>query len=221
MAAKSDVIVAELRPGMGSIGPDLGEPNPKALVELLSASMADMTRQMVKEKLFVYETGLQILFGSVQPVDGALLNSVAPMETLVNLLSYLAPYLVLDLGAGLTPMTQKLISSCNLLVVIAEPVPNALTHSRLLIDDLVALGVARENVLVVAVNRIRSDTQLTLAQIESQIGQSPVVMITPMPELIYMAIRMKTIAIGARPESLTAQQFAKLASAVFDFEKKK
>jgi CheY-like chemotaxis protein len=221
LAAKSDVIVAELRPGMGSIGPDLGEPNPKALVELLSASMADMTRQMVKEKLFVYETGLQILFGSVQPVDGALLNSVAPMETLVNLLSYLAPYLVLDLGAGLTPMTQKLISSCNLLLVIAEPVPNALTHTRLLIDDLVALGVARENVQVVAVNRIRSDTQLTLAQIESQIGQSPVVMITPMPELIYMAIRMKTIAIAARPESLTAQQFAKLASAVFDFEKKK
>ena len=179
LATKSDVIVAELRPGMGSIGPDLGEPNPRALVELLSASMADLTRQMVKEKLFVYETGLQILFGSVQPVDAALLNSVAPMETLVNLLSYLAPYLVLDLGAGLTPMTQKLISSCNLLLVIAEPVPNALTHSRLLIDDLVALGVTKENVLVVAVNRIRTDTQTTLAQIESQIGQSPVAMITP------------------------------------------
>jgi MinD-like ATPase involved in chromosome partitioning or flagellar assembly len=118
-------------------------------------------------------------------------------------------------------MTQRLISCCDLLLVLAEPVPNALAYSRLLIDDLVALGAARENVLVVAVNRIRSDTQLTMAQIESQIGQSPVVMITPMPELIYMAIRMKTIAIGARPESLTAQQFAKLASAVVDFEKKK
>ena len=221
LAAKSDVIVAELRPGMGTIGPDLGEPNPKALVELLSDSLADMTRQMVKEKLFVYETGLQILFGSVQPLDGALLNSVAPMETLVNLLSYLAPYIVMDLGAGLAPMTQRLISCCNLLLVLAEPAPNALAYSRLLIDDLVALGVARENVQVVAVNRIRSDTQLSLAQIESQIGQAPLVMITPMPELIYMASRMKTIAIAARPESLTAQQFAKLASAVFDFEKKK
>ncbi|HEX7433258.1 MAG TPA: response regulator [Anaerolineaceae bacterium] len=221
LANKADVIVAELRPGMGSLGPDLGDPKPKALVELLSGSMADMTRQKVKEKLFLHESGLRLLFGSVQPVDAALTNAVAPMETLVNRLSYLAPYLVLDLGAGLTPMTQKLITACNLLIVLAEPVPNALTHSKLLMDDLIALGVSKTCIQVVVVNRIRSDTQLPLAQIEEQLGQSPVVVITPTPELIYLANRMKTLPIVARPDSLTAKQFTKLASAVLEFEKKK
>jgi CheY-like chemotaxis protein len=221
LANKADVIVAELRPGIGSLGPDLGDPKPKALVELLSGSMADMTRQKVKEKLFLHESGLRLLFGSVQPVDAALTNAVAPMETLVNCLSYLAPYLVLDLGAGLTPMTQKLITACNLLIVLAEPVPNALTHSKLLMDDLIALGVSKTCIQVVVVNRIRSDTQLPLAQIEEQLGQSPVVAITPTPELIYLANRMKTLPIVARPDSLTAQQFTKLASAVLEFEKKK
>ena len=221
LATKADVIVGELRPGMGSLGPDLGEPKPTALVELLSGSMADMTRQKVKENLFLHETGLRLLFGSVQPVDAALGNAVAPMETLVNRLSYLAPYLVLDLGAGLTAMTQKLIASCDLLLVVAEPVDNALDHSKLLIDDLVSLGVPKGNIQVVAVNRIRSDTQLTMSQIESTLGQAPVVSITPTPELIYLANRMKTIAIAARPDSLTAQQFAKLAAAVLNFEKKK
>ena len=143
------------------------------------------------------------------------------METLVNRLSYLTPYLVLDLGAGLTPLAQKLIASCNLLIVLAEPVSNALAHSKKLIDDLVDLGVSKTNIQVVVVNRIRSDTQLTLSQIENQLGQSPVVSITPAPELIYQATRMKTIAIVSRPESLTAQQFTKLASAMLDFEKKK
>jgi MinD-like ATPase involved in chromosome partitioning or flagellar assembly len=180
-----------------------------------------MTRQKVKEKLFQHETGLRLLFGSVQPVDAALQNAVAPMETLVNRLSYLAPYLILDLGAGLTPMTQKLIVSCNLLIVLAEPVPNALAHSKMLIDDLISLGVSRTSIQVVMVNRIRSDTQLLMSQIEEQLGQAPVVAITPAPELIYLANRMRTIPIASRPDSLTAQQFTKLGSAVLEFEKKK
>jgi pilus assembly protein CpaE len=220
-ATQTDVIVAELRPGMGSLGPDMGELKPKALVELLSGNIADMTRQKVKEELFVHESGLHILFGSVQPKDTALANAVAPMEALVNRLSYLTPYLVLDLGAGLTSLAQKLVASCNLLFVVAEPVANALDHSKMLIEDLIELGVPKTNIQVVVVSRIRSDTQLTMPQMENQLGQTPVVAITPAPELIYMATRMKTIAIVSRPDSLTAQQFTKLAAAVLDFEKKK
>jgi CheY-like chemotaxis protein len=220
LATKTDVIVGELRPGMGSLGPDLGEPEPKALVELLSGNTADMTPQKVKEGLFSHETGLRLLFGSVQPKDTTLANAIIPMETLVNRLSYLAPYLVLDLGAGLTPLAQKLITSCNLLIVLAEPVPNALAHSKKLIDDLVNLGVPKTMIMVVVVNRVRSDTQLILSQIESQLGQSPVVFITPAPELIFQANRVKTTVIASSPDSLTAQQFAKLASAVLNFEKK-
>lgn len=221
-ATKTDVIVAELRPGMGSLGPDLGEPKPKALVELLSGNIADMTRQKVKDVLFVHETGLRLLFGSVQPKDAVLANVVAPIEALVNRLSYLTPYLVLDLGAGLTAMAQKLLPACNLIFVIAEPVANSLTHSKMLMDDLVGLSIPKANIQVVVVNRIRSDTQLTMPQMETTLGQTPMVAITPAPELIYSSTRMKTLAIASRTDnSLTAQQFTKLAAAVLDFEKKK
>ena len=220
-ATKTDVIVAELRPGMGSLGPDLGEFNPKALVELLSGNIADMTRQKVKEELFVHETGLRLLFGSVQPKDAVLANNISPMEALVNRLSYLTPYLVLDLGAGLTSLAQKLVASCNLLFVVAEPVTNALAHSKMLVDDLIDLGVPKGNIQVIVVNRVRSDTQLTMPQMESQLGQTPVIAITPAPELVFSAARMKTIAIVSRPDSLTAQQFTKLAAGVLEFEKKK
>jgi CheY-like chemotaxis protein len=220
-ATNADVIVAELRPGMGTLGPDLGENKPKALTELLTGNIAEMTRQKVKEDLFVHDTGLRLLFASVQPKDTALANSVAAMEALVNRMSYLTAYLVLDLGAGLTAMAQKLIASCNLIFVVAEPVANAIAHSNMLINDLIDAGVPKANVQVVVVNRIRSDTQLTMQEMENQLGQLPVVAITPAPELIYMATRMKTLAIISRPDSLTAQQFAKLATAVVDFEKKK
>ena len=220
-ATKTDVIVAELRPGMGSLGPDLGEIKPTALVELLSGNIADMTRTKVREELFVHESGLRLLLGSVEPKDAALANAVAPMEALVNRLSYLTPYLVLDLGAGLTALAQKLVTCCNLIYVIAEPVANALTHSKMLMDGLIDLGIPKGIIQFVVVNRVRSDTQLTMNQMENQLGQTPVVAITPAPEIIFSAARMKTLAIINRPDSLTAQQFTKLAAAVLDFEKKK
>jgi len=56
---------------------------------------------------------------------------------------------------------------------------------------------------------------------ESALGQTPVVAITPAPELVFSSTRMKTLAIVSRPDSLTAQQFVKLAAAVLDFDKKK
>jgi CheY-like chemotaxis protein/MinD-like ATPase involved in chromosome partitioning or flagellar assembly len=221
MATKADVIVAELRPGMGSIGPDMGDPNPKALTDLLTGNVGEMTRQKVKEDLYVHETGLRLLFGSTQPKDASLVNSLAPMEALVNRLTFLTPYLILDLGAGLTPLVQKMISFCNLVFVLAEPVPNAVSHSKMLMEDIADLGISRQCIKVVVVNRIRSDTQINMSQLEELLGQAPVVAITPAPELMYMSARGKTTAIAARPDSLTAQQFNKLATVVLDFEKQK
>ncbi|MCX6038848.1 MAG: response regulator [Chloroflexi bacterium] len=221
IATKSDVIVAELRPGMGTLGPDMGEANPSVLTELLSANLSDMTRQKIQEKLYTHKTGLRLLFGSVQAKDGLLMNAPVMMEALVNRMSYLTPYLVLDLGAGLTPLTQKLLPACNILLVLVEPVTNSVVHSRALITDLADLTGSKQNIHAIVVNRIRSDTQLNMTQMEELLGQAPLIAITPAPELLYSATRMKTTAITTRPDSLTAQQFTKLATAMLDFEKQK
>jgi DNA-binding response OmpR family regulator len=221
LLTKTEVIVAELRPGMGSIGPDMGEPDPKALKGLLSGNVSELTRQKVRDNLYIHETGLRMLFGTTRPKDAGLMNAVAPMETLVNRLCYLTPYLVLDLGAGLTPVAQKLLPCCDLIILLVEPVTNAVTHSRLLMDDLLDLGVQKRSIKIVVVNRVRSDTQLTMSIIEDHLGQAPVLAITPAPELMFLAARNKTTAIGVRPDSLTAQQFTRLASVVLDFEKQR
>jgi CheY-like chemotaxis protein/MinD-like ATPase involved in chromosome partitioning or flagellar assembly len=221
LVSKTDVIVAELRPGMGTLGPDMGETNPKILSELVSSNLSGLTRQKIKENLFIHGTGLRLLFGSVEPKDGLLINSLEPMEALVNRMSYLAPYLVLDLGAGLTPLTQKLVPVCNYFLVLVEPVTNSVLHSKALIADLAELSGSKQKVHAVIVNRIRSDTQLNMTQVEELLGQTPLIAITPAPEMFYTATRLKTTAVTARPDSLTAQQFTKLAQEVLDIEKRK
>ncbi len=221
MTSKDDVIVAELRPGMGTLGPDMGEPNPRTLAELLSANLSDMTRQKIQETLFTHKTGLRLLFGSVQAKDGLLINAPALLETLVNRMSYLTSYLVLDLGAGLTSLNQKLIPACDILLVLVEPVANSVIHSRALISDLADLAGGRQNIHVIVVNRLRSDTQLNMARTEELLGQTPLIAITPAPELLYTAVRLNTTAVSSRPDSLTAQQFTKLAEIILNYEKQK
>ena len=222
LTTQGDVIVAELRPGMGTLGSDLGVSNLTTLTELLSTSLADLTRQKVEKSLFDHpKTHLRMLFGSVQPKDASLLNAISPMETLVNRLSFLTPYLVLDLGAGLTSLAQKLVLACNLVLVVLEPNANCIVHSKALMADLASVGVNKWNIQPVVVNRIRSEFQLTITQVEERLGQPSLAVITPSPELLSTGVRMGTNAVAVDPKNLFATQFAKLTSAVLDLEKQK
>jgi CheY-like chemotaxis protein len=221
LATKGEVIVAELRPGMGTLGPDLGEANPSVLTELLSTDLSGISRQKLQDILYTLPSGLRLLFGSVQAKDGLLANTPERMEALVNRMRSLASYLVLDLGAGLRPMIQKTLPNCNILLVLVEPVTNSVIYSKALITDLADLTGERKNIHAVVVNRTRSDTQLTMAQMEEILGQTPLIAITPAPELIFTAARMKTTAFAANPDSLTNQQFTKLAESILTFEKLK
>jgi DNA-binding response OmpR family regulator/CO dehydrogenase nickel-insertion accessory protein CooC1 len=221
LATKSEVIVAELRPGMGTLGPDLGEANPGVLTELLSTDLSNVSGQKLQDVLYTLPSGLRLLFGSVQAKDGLLANAPERLEALVNRMKSLASYLVLDLGAGLRPMIQKTLSNCNILLVLVEPVTNSVIYSKALITDLAELTGKRQNIHAVVVNRIRSDTQLTMAQMEETLGQTPLIAITPAPELIFTAARMKTTAFAANPDSLTNQQFTKLAESILALEKLK
>jgi MinD-like ATPase involved in chromosome partitioning or flagellar assembly len=148
-------------------------------------------------------------------------NASELMEALVNRMSFLTSYLVLDLGAGLRPMIQKLIPACDFLLVLVEPVMNSVVYSKVLLSDLAELAGNQQNIHAIVVNRIRSDTQLTMSQMEEILGHTPLIAITPAPEIIFTAARMKTTAFAASPDSLSTQQFTKLAESILSLEKHK
>jgi pilus assembly protein CpaE len=219
MANKSEVIVAELQAGMGTLGPDAGVPDPLGLTRLLQAAQVDVTRQKVREELISHESGLRLLASSIHPRDALLMENLPQVELIVNRLAYLAPYVVLDLGAGLSKLNQALVKMCDQLIVILEPIQNTIMHTRALITDLVELGISPRSIQAVVVNRIRSDTQMNWTQVQDKLEHPVPVAITPAPELIYQAVRTKSVTASAQPNSLTAQQFAKLAALLLDLEK--
>jgi CheY-like chemotaxis protein len=218
-ASKADVIVAELRPGMGTIGLELGLTEPLGLKRLLEAPPAELTKQKTKEELFHHESGVYVLPASINSRDALLLNNTSQMELIVKHLTSLTPYLILDLGSGLTELTQKLLTTCQQLIVIVEPVPYSILYARAMIADLVALGVNAKSIQAVVVNRVRSELQLNWNQAQEKLEHPVPMFITPAPELFYQAARTKAIAALYQPGSLTGQQFAKLASVVLELEK--
>ena len=215
---QTDVILAELTPGQGSLGLDLGLPRDNGLKAILSKAPAEITRSNVNEQLIPHDVGFKVLAASNQPRDFQLINQVSQYENLVARMASLGRYIVLDLGMGLPPFVQRLLPLINELIVVVEGVPNTISHTRALVDDLIEFGTDQNHISVVLNNRVRTESQMSWADVQNQLGHSLAATLTPAPELFAQASRLKTPAVLCQPESLTAQQLSKLVERIIEHE---
>ena len=215
---QADVVLAELTPGQGSLGFDLGIDEDNGLAELLGKAPAEITRNNVAEQMVPHDAGFKVLVASNQPRDFQLINQVSQYENMVARMSTLGRFIVLDLGMGLPPFVQRLLPLINDLVVVVEGVPKTITHTRALLDGLIELGTDKNQIAVVLNNRIRTESQMPWAEVQEQLGHSIAATFTPAPELFTQASRLKTPAIICQPESLTAQQVTKLVERIEEHE---
>ena len=208
---KSDVILAEMLPGRGALALELGVSASKGISELLSTTkLSDITLDGIRESLVHHGSGLQLLLASDRPRDMHLIGQNANYESLVSKLGSLARFVVLDLGAGLQPFTQNVLTHCDEMLVVLEGNPNTIINTKALIEDLVSFGMNIKNIGVVLNNRIRSDTQLPASQVQAKLGHEIITTLTPAPELFVQATRLQNPAVLCQPDSLTTKQINKL-----------
>jgi pilus assembly protein CpaE len=219
LRTKSDVVVAEMLPGQGSLALDVGVEGPQGLADLLSLNrLGEVTRDRVREVLVPHGSGMKLLLASDRPRDMHLVSQVANYEIVVRRLAALARFVVLDLGVGLQPFAEKTLPFCDQVFIVLEGVPNTIIHTRALIDDIAALGIHRKSIRVVLNNRMRSDTQLPSSQVQAKLEHEILSTLTPAPELFAQATRVQTPAILCQPDSLTARQVAKIVDFVAEQE---
>ena len=219
LRTKSDVIVAEMLPGQGTLALDVGVDGANGLVDLLSMNkLSEITRDRVRELLAQHGSGMKLLLASDRPRDMHLVNQVANYELIVRRLAALARFVVLDLGVGIQPFAEKTLPVCDLVFIVLEGVPNTIIHARALIDDVAALGIPRKNIKVILNNRVRSDTQLPSSQVQVKLEHEILSTLTPAPELFTQATRVQTPAILCQPDSLTARQVARIVDYVAEQE---
>jgi len=210
----ADVILAEFRPGQGTLYYDLGLERTDGLTALLNSAPTDITRKAVEEKLILHPSGVKVLGASSQPKDAALLSNIQQFEVILNRLKFMTHFVVVDLGSALTVLNQKLATVFSELIVVTEPFESSLAQSRALLDDLVGLGVDKSHLFVAVNYRLRSDAQLSIPQVQERIKFSIDVTFTPAPELLQQAARKQTMVCILSQESITTQQYNSLAAKI-------
>ena len=217
--AQADVILAEMVPGHGTIGADLGIPSQRSLNDLLLGTTAEITREKVISAVVPHSSGLKLLLASENPRDVNLTSRVSNYEVLIARLSSLARYVVLDLGSSFLPFVQGILPLCSERIVVLEGTASAIEQSKLLIDEIVALGIDRKAISTVLNNRIRSESQMPLNKAKEKLGHSIIATLTPAPEVFVQALRMQTTAVLCQPTNVTSQQFVKIAEQLLEGEK--
>lgn len=209
-----EVIVAEFRPGQGTISLELGYEKPEGLTHLLQHKANEIGVHEIETELTAHTSGTRLLLASHQPRESQYITSATNFEAIARHLAFMARYIILDLGPSLTPVSDRVIKLCDEVIVVMEPVPQTITHTKALVNDLIDSGIGGSKLTLVLVNRVRSGVQLSWSQVQEQIGESIAVIFTPAPELAYQASIHNQPLVLQQPDSLTAQQFSKLAERI-------
>ncbi len=94
------------------------------------------------------------------------------------------------------------------MILIRQPC----AEPKRLLQEIETLGFGKSRkVTAVAINRARSDIQLTLPQMQEAIGLPIALLMPPAPEMAYQAATRSVPLSLLQPDSLLTQQFIRLA----------
>ena len=209
--SKQDVIIAEFRPGFGTMGLDLGFLNPEGLGRLMEVAPESISQSMIESELFQHKSGVRLLLSSYDPSHAKYSLKVEHFEAIARYLAYMASHVVLDLGAGITAVTDRILSYCDEILVVLEPIPHTIVRTMILVDELTKKGFGEGRISTVLYNRQRTEMQYSLAQVQVEYRHPISIVFTAAPELAYQCAKANVPLVLQHPDNLTSQQFAKLA----------
>lgn len=212
---KNKVLAAEMRPGQGTWGDELGISGSLGLVNLLRMSRAEITTSAVGGQLAQTPFSVPLLLGSNEPCDPECMGALAQYEAVVEELGQLAEVVVLDLGSDFHPAYEIFTRQCDEMVLVLEPLPLTVKRTRHLINELKTRTYGSAKALtLVTVNRMRAEMTLTKSQMEETLGQTISLGFPPAPELAYLSATRAAPMYLLQPEGIISKQFDVLAEQV-------
>jgi MinD-like ATPase involved in chromosome partitioning or flagellar assembly len=139
------------------------------------------------------------------------LTSVDQFEAITRYLAYMASHIVIDLGPGITPITDRILTHCDEIIVVLEPIQHTIVRTLSLVDELTKRGFGEGRINTVLYNRQRTEMQYSLAQVQMEYQHPISIVFTAAPELTYQCSKANVPLVMQHPDNLTSQQFAKLA----------
>jgi pilus assembly protein CpaE len=175
----------------------------------------------VEKELIRTTYGPRLLLSSITLKDLPQLNAAAQLEAVVQQISTLSPFSLIDIGMPMLPNIDKIIAPMQEMLVVTEPYPGTVQRTRILLDELAERGFGRSRlVTVVIVNRIRADVQLSVTQVQDRLGHPIAQIIPPAPEQAFQAGLRNIPLLEVQPDSLLTQQITHLGELILKRIKK-
>ncbi len=213
---KETVTVADFRPGNSDLSLSLGYNSPNGIVQLMKRE--NISANNVKRELISHSSGIYLLMSPTQPQNAIYSVEVNQFKKIAGHLPFLSQYVFLDLGPSLPPLTQAVLEFCDEYLVVLEPSMYSVGQTQTLISDLYDLGIGKGRINIVLLNRIRSSIQMGWTEVKEELGLDIANVITPAPDLAYKARETNAPMVTLQPNSLTAEQYRKLAQVLIRVE---
>ena len=212
---KAKVIAAEMHPGSGTWQDELALSGPCGLRALLQMESSDLLPRQVAGHLTSTTFGVNLLLASNLDTEPIFPSSIEHYALVVSNLSALAELLVLDIGTYSSPAFPVIVEHCNEVVLVTEPQTPTVKQTCRLITLLQQHGFGSSKpISVVSVNHTRSDAILSASQMENMLQRPLALGFPPALELAAHAVSKGLPLCVDQPDSLAAQQFARLAEIV-------
>jgi pilus assembly protein CpaE len=209
-----DVLIADFHPGRGDISWELGLHAQLGTNELLDHEADSITRKSITEVLVEHDSGVRLLLSSQSPKEAVQFLEVEKFKAIASKLPFTSTWSIMDLGSNLLPTTQSLAKLCDTLLIAVSPISSSIKQSKALYDDLVTIGVSGDRISMILVNKVRSAVQMNQDQVENELGMKLLAIFTPAPELAFQASTANLPMVVHQENSITSQQFEKLASKI-------
>ncbi len=210
-AQQEPTILADFRPGQGTIGLALGFGRSTGMPNLLSRPTNEITSRAVEHELVTHSSGLRLLLSSSRPKESLMNVSPDSAALIVQHLRSLCRHVMLDLGPGINKVTARLLQDLDQVTLTVEPTRLALALARDLLLDLEQVGFAQARVNVVLINRTQSSLSVPWQEAEHILNHEMTAIISPAPELAFQATEAGMPIVLFQPSAIVADQFNKLA----------
>jgi CheY-like chemotaxis protein len=212
---KHEVIAAELRPGQGTWSLDLGMPPQEGLNNLLRLAPNDINTATIENELVRVPYGIRMLMASPFARDVQLMKNTKNIEAVVDHLSLMAKLILLDVGTTQSLAFDETLNLCKEVIVVTEPFPGTVQHTKILLDDLKQRGFGKSKLItVIIINRIRADVQLSITQVQETLGHQISQVIPPAPEVSFQAATRNLPMIQVQIGGLLSLQYSRLAESI-------
>jgi len=208
------LILAELQPGIGAIGLQLGLPRPIGLSNLLQMRLNGLDQDNLEKELVEYTPGMHLLLAEYDPSNATTSYPAAHIERILALLPDLADLVLLDLGNRIGSDSLEAIRRADQIILCLAAQQASLAMSQSLLESLKQTEARLDRTGIVVVNTVPPSQPAIAHRIETQLQLPIIGKVSPALELAQASAEQEKPMILLQPESSTADQFRELAQRV-------